>query len=157
VLYVADQEKTAISEVRPALGFYVSVAALKLKRNCRVLDLTKELPELNPFVRESIGWHVEIRGLLNSLGEEMSRPLERADDKRLYVPCRRLADYIHRNHYDGIRYPSALNPGGSSIVFFDPGIADVMTAKLVKITEVNFEYEPDEEPRLADPLQAFST
>ena len=41
VLYVADEEKTAVSEVRPALGFYVSVANLTLKRDCRVLDLTK--------------------------------------------------------------------------------------------------------------------
>jgi hypothetical protein len=81
--------------------------------------------------------------------------LERADYMRLYVPCQRFADYIHRNHYDGIRYPSALNPDGSSIVFFDPELAEVMTAKLVKITEVNFEYEPDEQPRLADRLKTF--
>jgi hypothetical protein len=154
VLYVADQEKTAISEVRPALGFYVSVGTLKLKRDCRVLDLTKDLPELNPFIRESLGWHVEIRSLLDSLGEDMSRPLERADDKKLYVPCQRLADYIRRNYYDGIRYPSALNPGGSSIVFFDPEIAEVVNAKLVKITEVKVEYEPDEEPRLANRLNS---
>ena len=143
VLYAADQEKTAVSEVRPALGFYVSVAALGLKRDCRVLDLTKELSELNPFVRESIGWHVEVRGLLNSLGEEMARPFLRGDDKMLYVPCQRLAEYIHENGYDGIRYPSALDPGGSSIVFFDASVAEVEKSKLVKITEVNVEYELD--------------
>ena len=97
MLYVADEEKTAVSEVRPARGFYVSVAKLTLKRAGRVLDLTKELSELNPFQRESIGWHCEIRELLNRLGEEMSRPLERADDRTLYVPCQRLADYIHQN------------------------------------------------------------
>jgi hypothetical protein len=154
VLYVADQEKTAVSEIRPALGFYVSVANLTLGRDCRVLDLTKDLLELNPFERESIGWHIEIRELLNRLGEEMSRPLERADDKTLYVPCQRLADYIRQNHFDGIRYPSALNPGGSSIVFFDPEIAQVQGSKLVRVTEVIFEYEIDDEPRLADRLRA---
>jgi RES domain-containing protein len=156
VLYVADEEKTALSEVRPALGFYVSVANLILKRHSRILDLTKELQELNPFERESIGWHIEIHDLLNRLGEEMSRPLERADDTTLYVPCQRLADYIRQNHYDGIRYPSALNPGGSSIVFFDPEIAQVGESKLVKVTEVNFEYQVDDEPRLADRIKAAS-
>lgn len=154
VLYVADQEKTAVSEVRPALGFYVSVAKLTLMRDCRVLDLTKDLAELNPFEGENIGWHIEVRELLNRLGEEMSRPLERADDKTLYIPCQRLADYIRQNHYNGIRYPSALNPGGSSIVFFDPGIAQVEGSTLVRITEVKFEYEIDDEPRLADRLNA---
>lgn len=156
VLYVADEEKTALSEVRPALGFYVSVANLILKRHSRILDLTKELQELNPFERESIGWHIEIHDLLNRLGEEMSRPLERADDTTLYVPCQRLADYIRQNHYDGIRYPSALNPGGSSIVFFDPELAQVGESKLVKVTEVNCEYQVDDEPRLADRIKAAS-
>jgi len=156
VLYVADEEKTAVSEVRPALGYYVSVANLILNRDCRALDLTKDLPEVNPFAGESIGWHIEIRDLLNRLGEEMSRPLERADDKTLYVPCQRLADYIRENGYDGIRYPSALNPGGSSIVFFDPQIADAGDVKLVKVTEVKFEYEVDDEPRLADRLKSVS-
>jgi RES domain len=75
--------------------------------------------------------------------------------KELYVPCQRLADYIHQNHYDGIRYPSALNPGGSSIVFSDHHIAEVTGAKLVTITAINFEYEADEEPRLADRLKAM--
>jgi hypothetical protein len=152
VLYVADQEKTAVSEVRPALGFYVSVGNLRLRRDCRILDLTKDLPELNPFRAESIAWHIEIRELLNRLGEEMSRPLERADDTTLYIPCQRLADYIRQNHYDGIRYPSALNPGGSSIVFFDPAMAQVEDSRLVRVTEVRFEYEIDDEPRMADRL-----
>jgi hypothetical protein len=152
VLYVADQEKTAVSEVRPALGFYVSVASLRLRRDCRVLDLTKDLPELNPFERESVGWHIEIRELLNRLGKEMSRPLERADDRTLYIPCQRLADYIRQNHYDGIRYPSALNPSGSSIVFFDPEKAQAEDSRLVRITEVKFAYEIDDEPYIADRL-----
>jgi hypothetical protein len=156
VLYVADDEKTAVSEVRPALGFYVSLAQITLLCDCRILDLTKDLPRLNPFARESIGWHVEIRGLLRRLGEEMSRPLERNEDRSLYVPCQRFADYIRENHYDGIRFPSALNPDGSSIVFFDPTVAEVEPAKLVRITEVNFEYEADDEPRLADRLRAAS-
>jgi RES domain-containing protein len=156
VLYVADEEKTAISEVRPALGFYVSVASLILNRHSRILDLTKNLPELNPFERESVEWHIEIHGLLNRLGEQMSRPLERAEDTTLYVPCQRLANYIRQNHYDGIRYPSALNPGGSSIVFFDPEIAEVGESKLVKVTEVNLEYQIDDEPRLADRIKAAS-
>jgi RES domain len=92
VLYVADEEKTAVSEVRPALGYYVSVGTLALRRECRVLDLTKDLPPINPFTSESLEWHVEIRGLLDSLGEEMSRPLERTDDRTHYVPCQRFSE-----------------------------------------------------------------
>ena len=156
VLYVADQEKTAVSEVRPALGFYVSVAPITLNRNVRVLDLTKLLEALNPFIQESIDWHLGIRSLLNRLGEEMSRPLERDDDRSFYLPCQRLADFIRENGFDGMRYPSALNPGGSSVVFFDPGIGTVGESKLVKITEINVAYEVDAEPRFKDAIQALA-
>ena len=42
-------------------------------------------------------------------------------------------------------------------MFFDPAVAEVGEAKLVKVTEVNFNYELDDEPRLADRLNAAST
>ena len=50
--------------------------------------------------------------------------------------------------YDGIRYPSALNPKGTNVILFDPAIADVGESKLVKITKTSLEYEHDK----ADPL-----
>jgi RES domain-containing protein len=144
VLYCADQERTAVAEVRPPFGYYVSVAIVRLNRETSILDLTKQVDDLNPFIRESLGWDVEIRSLLDGFGEEMSRPLERDDDKTHYVPCQRLAEYIRDVGYDGIRYPSAVSPDGSNIVFFDPAIADVADSKLVKITKVDFEYGNDE-------------
>ena len=42
-------------------------------------------------------------------------------------------------------------------MFFDPAVAEVGKAKLVKVTEVTFNYELDDEPRLADRLNAAST
>jgi RES domain-containing protein len=144
VLYCADQEKTAIAEVRPPLGYYVSVGTLKLEREARILDLTKEVNDINPFVTESVSWHVEIRSLLNAFGEEMSRPLERDDDKTHYLPCQKLAAFIRDTGYDGIRYPSAISPGGSNVVLFDPDIAGVADSRLARVTELTFEYEVDE-------------
>jgi hypothetical protein len=87
VLYCADQEKTAIAEVRPPLGYYVSVGEVKLEQEARILDLTKETDDINPFVTESLRWHVQIRSLLQAFAEEMSRPLERDDDRTHYLPC----------------------------------------------------------------------
>lgn len=110
ILYSADQEKTAIAEVRPPLGYYVSVGAVRLKREARILDLTKETADINPFVTESLSWHVEIRSLLSAFAEEMSRPLERDDDKAHYVPCQKLAKFISEagSKASAIRVPSVL-------------------------------------------------
>lgn len=141
VLYYADQEKTAIAEVRPPLGYYVSVGTLTLKRDARILDLTKEANDLNPFVAESLSWHVQIRGLLRAFAGEMSRPPERDDDKTHYLPCQKLAAFIRENRFDGIRYPSALSPGGTNVVLFDPDVGKVTDCKLATVTESSFEYE----------------
>jgi hypothetical protein len=144
VLYCADQEKTAIAEVRPPLGYYVSVGEVRLKEVARILDLTKETDDINPFVTESLRWHVQIRSLLGAFGEEMSRPLERDDDKTHYLPCQKLVEFIRENGYGGIRYPSALCPGGTNVALFDPDIADVTGGKLARITELTLEYEVEE-------------
>lgn len=104
VLYCADQEATAVAEVRPARGFYVCVVPVTLNREVRILDLAHGTQEINPFTTDTLRWDVEIQSLLEAFAEEMSRPLERDDDKTHYVPCQRLADYIREAHYDGIRY-----------------------------------------------------
>jgi hypothetical protein len=108
--------------------------------------LTKETDDINPFVMESLRWHVQIRSLLGAFAEEMSRPLKRDDNKIRYLPCQKLAEFIRENRYDGIRYPSAVCPGGTNVVLFDPDIADVTGARLARITELTLEYEVEETP-----------
>lgn len=154
VLYCTDQDATAVAEVRPARGFYVSVATMTLNREVRILDLMQPL-KINPFLTETLKWDVEIQALLASFAEEMSRPLERDDDQSHYLPCQRLGDYIREAHYDGIRYPSALNPDGTNVVFFDPTVADVSGSKLVTITEIRVTYEDQQDavPPAAQPPQ----
>lgn len=146
VFYCADQEATAVSEVRPPRGFYVSVASVTVNREVRILDLAKGPPGINPFVTETLRWDVEIQSLLIAFGEEMSLPLERDDDPAHYRSCQRLADYIRDARYDGIRYPSALNPDGTNVVFFDPTVVTIGESKLVKITQNTLRYE-DESPQ----------
>lgn len=114
---------------------------MTLNREVRILDLAQPFPDINPFLTETLKWDVEIQALLGSFAEEMSRPLERDDDQTHYVPCQRLADYVREAHYDGIRYPSALNSDGTNVVFFDPAVADVSGSKLVTITEIKVTYE----------------
>src|ERR1039458_5853066 len=84
-----------------------------------------------------------IQSLLRAFAEEMSRPLERDDDPHHYLPSQRLADYIRNAHYDSIRYPSALSPEGTNVVFFDPGVVDVGQSKLVRIVETSLKYEEE--------------
>jgi hypothetical protein len=51
-----------------------------------------------------------------------------------------LAQRSRASGYDGIRYPSAMNPGGSNVVLFDPSLAEIGASKLVQIEGVKVTY-----------------
>ncbi|MFM0016534.1 RES family NAD+ phosphorylase [Paraburkholderia sediminicola] len=141
VLYIADQEVTAVAEVRPARGLLVSVAELRAVRDLRLVDLHKPVRPSNPFTDEVPQYELELEHLLRAFGEELSRPLRRADDHHEYLPCQRLVQRIRESElYDGIRYPSAMAPGGSNIVLFAPDLATIGASRLVEIQEISVSY-----------------
>lgn len=141
VLYVADQEATAIAEVRPARGGLVSVAEFRTVRTLRLVDLHKPVRLSNPFDDRCPQYELELQHLLQAFAEELSRPLRRTDDVREYLPSQKLTERIRKiGLYDGIRYPSAMAPGGSNIVLFAPDLAAIGASKLVEILDVNVSY-----------------
>jgi hypothetical protein len=80
---------------------------------------------------------------LAAFGEELGRPVRRADNPSDYLPCQKLVGRIRQSGwYDGIRYPSAMAPGGTSIVLFDPAVADIGVSKLVEVGDIRMTYGP---------------
>ena len=63
-------------------------------------------------------------------------------------PSSRSFEWLRDARYEGIRFPSALHPQGTNVIFFDPAFADVGASKLVKIIDTSLEYEQEE----LDPL-----
>jgi RES domain-containing protein len=146
VLYVADQEATAIAEVRPWRGLLVSVAELNIVRDLRLVDLSIPPPPSNPFIDEAPQYELELESLLNAFGEELGRPLRRADDPHDYAPCQKLVRRIRKSGlYDGIRYPSAMVPSGTNLVLFDPKLVKIGPSKVVEVREVGISYGPLED------------
>jgi RES domain-containing protein len=140
VLYCADQEETAVAEVRPARGEYVSVAEIRAVRELNILDLVTEAELPNPFTNDSVGYFVEFAGLLTAFADELSKPLRSRDDLADYIPSQKLAERIQAVRVDGIRYPSAMAPGGTNVVLFDPSIVNIGASRLVEIVETKVEY-----------------
>jgi hypothetical protein len=65
VLYCADQEGTAVAEVRPARGEYVSVATVNATKELKILDLVTDPEPPNPFTSEfGVNYWVELNQLL---------------------------------------------------------------------------------------------
>ena len=140
VLYCADQESTAVAEVRPARGEYVSVAEVRAARELEILDLVTEPEWPNPFTDDSVSYWVEFAELLAAFAEDLSKPLRSRDDPTDYIPSQKLAELIQTARVDGIRYPSSMVPRGTNVVLFDPSVVHIGTSRLVEIIETTVEY-----------------
>jgi RES domain-containing protein len=142
VLYVADQEATAIAESRPWRGLLVSVAEINTVSDLRLVDLSVPPQADNPFIDEAPQYESEFVELLRAFGEELGRPLRREDDVQDYLPSQKLVHRIRDcGFYDGIRYPSAMAPNGTNMVLFDPSLAHIGPSKLVEVQDVNISYD----------------
>ena len=146
VLYAADQEATAVAEIRPWRGVLVSVAEIRTSETLHLVDLGHPMSLSNPFSDESPQYESELEDLLIAFGAELGRPLRRFDDSRDYLPCQKLVHRIRRSGlYDGIRYPSAMAPRGTNLVIFDHTLAQIGPSKIVQISDMEISYGPFEE------------
>jgi hypothetical protein len=142
VLYAAESELTAVSEIRPARGYWVSTCQVRTRNALRLLDLVDGIPRINPFTTESLAWYVEFNELLGKFAEALSTPLARSDDIADYRPSQKLCEYVEQLGYDGVRYPSALAENGVNVVFFDPAQLDILDSRLVEVTSITVGFHP---------------
>lgn len=140
VMYCADQEATAVAEIRPIRGEYISVAEVRANRELKILDLATEPEWPNPFTDEAVNYEVEFAALLAAFAEELEKPLRYRDDPSEYIPSQKLADLVEQAGVDGIRYPSAMATGGTNIVLFDPNAPNIGLSRLVEVTDANVSY-----------------
>ncbi|MCZ6652009.1 MAG: RES family NAD+ phosphorylase [Planctomycetota bacterium] len=121
-LYVASDERTAVSEVRAEPGEWVTLATVEIVGDdLRVLDLTRVVRIVDPFATPDLHQALMVREFLNILSYELSRPVRPDDHEIDYVATQFLSEYFRKQGLSGIVYPSALAEG-TNAVFFDPTI-----------------------------------
>lgn len=127
VLYLASQELTAISEVRPWIGSEISVAQFKIQRELRVLNLSlghgqssighlefDQLLDVNPPNSEE-----KLKAVWIDIDNAFSRPVTYSDDAADYVPTQILSELFKNAGYDAIVYRSNFGKEGYNIVLFN--------------------------------------
>lgn len=140
VLYCAEQEQTAVAEVRPARGQLISVCRVRLREDCSILDLAAT-PSGGPLPPAQAWQWLEILGFLRAFEAELAKPLERDDDPSDYVSCQIFAQSVTSHRLSGIRFRSSLNPGGANTVLLEPSAAEILESRLVQVTRLQIEYE----------------
>lgn len=140
VLYAATDQTTAIAEVRPWKGAYVSVAACTLNGPVRLADLS-ERPYLSdgPFAHGFLGDAIDTYSLLRRLADDLSKPLNPRESEIEYIPTQYLTEVIKNSGFDGMLYPSAMGDG-KNVVLFDLESLGIDEVKLVRVGDVRYSY-----------------
>ena len=142
VLYLATHEETAMSEVRPWIGSFVSCAIFKTKRPLRIVDFsvyhnvsheTIYDTEQDPSEREKAVWM--------NIDQAFSEPTTLTDEAADYVPTQILAELFKAEGYDGIAYKSAFGDNGYNTVLFDPNDAELTFCRLHQAKSIKVEFE----------------
>lgn len=139
-LYGASHRDTAVAEVRPWVGGYVSVGVFQLNRNLRLVNTTSDdtrrrlySSEPSPEERERVVW--------NDIDRAFARPVQPSDDVALYATTQILAEVFRANGYDGVAYRSSLGIG-HNLVLFDPEVADLTHAEVVEVKSMSLIVQP---------------
>lgn len=139
-LYLATDSNTAMSEVRPWLGKYVSVGQFKTMKDLRVIDCSVEHSQSFTFYFEEPLPLERERAVWRDIDRSFSEPVTGDDTSADYVPTQVLAEYFKRSGFDGVVYKSLLGDG-FNIALFDLSAAEIINCSLQQARSVSFKFD----------------
>ena len=150
-LYLATDHKTAISEVRPAVGMRVTVARFRTTKPLNVVDLTANTRDKGVTLT-GLMWFTSVmqrkgkvtqkeidKAVWAQIDIAFSKPVEPDDAHLNYVPTQILAELIASESYDGIIYRSGLNEDGFNLALFDVNSVEFLQAQLFRVDRVDYD------------------
>lgn len=146
-LYLASDKDTAMAEVRPWIGSYISVGQFKTLKELMLVNCSVEhgsdilhhiyLEEPNSTVREKAVWAY--------IDHAFSEPVTQDESSAGYAPTQILAEAFRSHGYDGVVYKSLLGKG-FNVALFDINAADLVNCFLYEAKSVTFRFDEVENP-----------
>lgn len=144
-LYLGSTDKTAVAEVRPHTGETASIATFKVPPILAV-DLREPRKLASPFLLASGEEMAALRaGLphLESLGEELTKPVRPRSAAYEYIPSQYLCEFIKTQKFQGVLYRSSVSEG-VNLALFAPELATPNEVKTTLVERVMVEISPAE-------------
>lgn len=135
VFYGAITAKTALSEVRPAMGQLVATIEVRTRSDLLLLDFSmlekvsdvSHISYFDPDRQEKI----ERREFLRVLHSRITTPVIPGQESE-YLITQAMAEYLahlHHPRFDGIEFRSAQDPGGANVVLFPSKLDEILLDK----------------------------
>jgi len=149
-LYLSTDEKTAISEVRPWVGLYVTVVQFKTVKDLKVTDCScGEINPMNVTVDDLDKlWKLKhptpgeaIKTIWRWIDKEFSEPVDRNDNSADYVPTQIIAELFKTNGFDGIKYRSLFDNGKNLALFDTNSAKQIDDGKVLQVTKCDVDFK----------------
>jgi len=137
-LYLASNRETALAEVRPWAGSYVSVGQFKMARELKVVNCTTERKGLTLYFKEPSPKKRE-EAVWSDIDKAFAKPITPTDDVADYVPTQVLSELFKAKGLDGIGYRSSLGDG-FNIALFDIQSAEIINCFLFMVDNIKFDF-----------------
>lgn len=142
-LYISSDDKTAISEKRPAPQDKVTVGDFVVRTPLKVVNLRNPIIE-DPFqYGDNLEFVMTHLGFLRKLGFELSKTISPTKADIEYIPLQYLCEFIKNMGFDGVVYKSSVSDGYNLAIFYDNKLECVST-ELYEIDSI--EYIPKKIP-----------
>ena len=151
-LYLATDKETAMSEVRPSVGDYVSVGQFKTLRPLTLVDCSvghdsrlslfidfKSMRFYEPDAEE------REKAVWNDIDRAFSEPVTASDSSADYAPTQIISELFRREGFDGIVYKSNLGKE-FNLALFDLDAADLINCFLFQVKSVDYEFKETANP-----------
>jgi hypothetical protein len=140
-LYVASTLNTALSEVRPHKGDFVTIADFQVRDSLKLVDLRDPRQSIVPFIYSEFELRNIYSGLnlLETLGLELTKPISQHKAQLEYLSSQYLCEFIKSQGYDGVLYKSSLGDGDNYAIFDESNLTGIGTS-VVEVTEVEINH-----------------
>lgn len=140
-LYLADDAKTTLYEVRASLFDYVTIGEFRIEENIKVINLRGDT--YDPIYLSEQG---ELEDFLiylpfiSKLEQELSKPRRRGDNELDYLPTQYLSEFIKSMGYDGVEYQSSLYSQGYNIAIFNPNKLKCLSVAVHEVESIDLQH-----------------
>lgn len=138
-LYLATDKNTAMSEVRPWMGSYVSVGQFKILKDINLVDLSVH-QQLGPVYLEEPDASGKESAVWAHIDRAFSEPVSLEESTTEYAPTQVLSELFRHHGYDGLVYKSLLGEG-YNVALFDLGAADLVNCFLHQVESISYKFK----------------
>ena len=144
-LYLATTKETAMSEMRPWIGSYISLAQFKLLRRLEIINCSHNHDHLRIYFAEPPTEDIE-KAVWSDIDRAFAAPMTNSDNMDGYAATQTIAELFKKAGYDGIAYRSNFGENGHNIALFDIDAAELLNCGLHQVDSVKMKFSGADNP-----------